>query len=137
MNPSCPLCYSENIHEIETLQVADLKKSYKKMLGDSISGESVGIQKIPCMRCEKCDLNFFNPAITGSEKFYKKLQKIDWRYMDEKDESDYVKRLINEGGFCSGNWLMLIYQSIANFTVKSGHYHSIKILTNDELFSTS
>ena len=96
MTPSCPLCYSENIHEIENIHVADLKKSYKKMIGDSISDEFVGIQSILFMHCEKCDLKFFNPAITGSETFYEKLQKIDWYYMDEKDEYDYAKRFINK-----------------------------------------
>lgn len=96
MNRCCPLCHSENIHGIETVQVADLKKSYKKMLGDSISDEFIGIQSILFMHCEKCDLKFFNPAITGSETFYEKLQKIDWYYMDEKDEYDYAKRFIDE-----------------------------------------
>jgi len=96
MNRCCPLCHSENINEIENIRVADLKKSYKKMLGDSISDEFIGIQSILFMHCEKCDLKFFNPPITGSETFYEKLQKIDWYYMDEKDEYDYAKRIINK-----------------------------------------
>jgi len=96
MNPCCPLCYSEKIYEIETVQVADLKKSYKRMIGDSISDEFVEIQSILFMHCENCDLKFFNPAITGSETFYGKLQKkFDWYYLDEKDEYDYAKKFIN------------------------------------------
>lgn len=96
MNQCCPLCHSDNIHEIENIHVADLKKSYKKMIGDSISDEFIGIQDISFMYCGDCDLKFFNPAITGSETFYEKLQKIDWYYMDEKDEYDYAKSFINE-----------------------------------------
>ena len=96
MNRCCPLCHSENIHEIENIHVADLEKSYKRMVGDSISDEFIGIPDISFMCCSDCDLKFFNPAITGSETFYEKLQKIDWYYMDEKDEYDYAKKFINE-----------------------------------------
>jgi len=96
MNLCCPLCLSKNIHEIENIHVANLKKSYKRMVGDSISDEFIGIQDISFMYCCDCDLKFFNPAITGSETFYEKLQKIDWYYMDEKDEYDYAKMFINE-----------------------------------------
>lgn len=96
MNRCCPLCHSDNIHEIENIHVADLKKCYKRLVGDSISDEFIGIQDISFMYCGDCDLKFFNPAITGSEAFYEKLQKIDWYYMDEKDEYDYAKRFINE-----------------------------------------
>ena len=96
MNLCCPLCHSENINEIENIRVADLKKSYKRMVGDSISDEFIGTQDISFMYCVDCDLKFFNPAITGSETFYEKLQKIDWYYMDEKDEYDYAKMFINE-----------------------------------------
>ncbi len=77
MNPSCPLRYSENIHDIEMLYAADLKKSYKKMLDDLISGESVGIQKRSCMCCEKRDLNFSLQQSQVRKSFIKKLQKID------------------------------------------------------------
>ena len=96
MNLRCPLCDSENIHETEKIQVADLARSYKKMLDDSISDEFVGMNEISFIHCGECGLKFFNPAITGSGKFYKKLQKFDWYYMDEKNEYDYAKRFIYE-----------------------------------------
>lgn len=97
MNSCCPLCHSENVHGTEKIHVDDLVKSYNKMLGDSISDEFISIKDISFMHCEECDLDFFDPAITGSEKFYQKLHKFDWYYMDEKDEYDYAKRFINEG----------------------------------------
>lgn len=95
MNIFCPLCHSEKVYGIERIQVADLVKLYRKILRDSIAYEFIDIKEISFIHCKDCDLKFFNPAITGSEKFYKKLQKFDWYYMDEKAEYDYAKQYIN------------------------------------------
>ena len=95
MNIFCPLCHSEKVYEIERIQVADLVKLYRKMLSDSIAYEFIDIKEIYFIHCKDCNLNFFYPAITGSEKFYKKLQKFDWYYMDEKAEYNYARQYIN------------------------------------------
>ncbi|MDO8886364.1 methyltransferase domain-containing protein [Candidatus Oleimmundimicrobium sp.] len=37
---------------------------------------------------------FFDPMVTGDENFYSALQKIDWYYMDDKEEYQYAKQFI-------------------------------------------
>lgn len=96
MSLCCPLCHSEDNYEIEKIRVADLKKSYRKIIGKSISNEFIGVDNISFMQCEDCDLKFFDPATTGSEIFYEKLQNIKWYYLDEKAEYNYAKEHIDE-----------------------------------------
>ena len=44
--------------------------------------------------CLNCKLRFYDPLITGDEKFYNSLQKFGWYYMDEKEEYVYAKEYI-------------------------------------------
>jgi 2-polyprenyl-3-methyl-5-hydroxy-6-metoxy-1,4-benzoquinol methylase len=51
-------------------------------------------QDIDFCECQNCKLRFYNPLITGDEKFYNSLQKFDWYYMDDKEEYQYAKKFI-------------------------------------------
>jgi hypothetical protein len=67
---------------------------YAKFLKSDISKEFGDVKKIGYYQCIDSDLRFFYPMVTGSENFYEHLQKIEWYYMDEKDEYDYAKNFI-------------------------------------------
>ena len=96
MTINCLLCNNEHTKFIDIIQVSDLALHYKKMLGSSIINEFDRHREIKFLECANCDLRFFWPPITGSERFYKLLQKFEWYYLDDKSEYDFACCYINE-----------------------------------------
>lgn len=92
----CPMSLKSNIVEIDVFLVQDLICLYKKVLGIDISSELVNLDRIHLYYCPTSELVFFEPAITGSESFYKKLQDYPNYYANEKDEHHYASRWIRE-----------------------------------------
>jgi len=88
----CPLCESTKINKLDTINKNDLVHLYKKMT--EIDFGYLITQDIDCCECQECKLRFFDPLVTGDEKFYNALQKFDWYYMDEKEEYVYAKEYI-------------------------------------------
>ena len=92
----CPMSLNSNVLEIDSLSVQDIIHLYQKCLGIDISSELLGLDEIRLYHCLTSDLVFFEPAITGSEKFYEKLQAYPNYYANEKDEHHYASRWIRE-----------------------------------------
>lgn len=90
----CPLCESKKTKKLETVYKKDLVYLYKKMFDIDI-GYLIN-QNIDYFECQECKLRYFDPLITGDEKFYNALQKFDWYYMDEKEEYVYAKEYIKD-----------------------------------------
>ncbi|AJI44671.1 class I SAM-dependent methyltransferase [Francisella tularensis subsp. novicida] len=90
---NCPLCDSINIKKLEKINKDQLIELYKKTTLDDIS--YLITQDIEFCECDNCKLRFYNPLITGDEKFYNSLQKFEWYYMNEKEEYFYAKDYIN------------------------------------------
>jgi 2-polyprenyl-3-methyl-5-hydroxy-6-metoxy-1,4-benzoquinol methylase len=84
----CPLCGSEHVHVIEKISKKEICDVYKKEYDIDVSDD------IPfsfyLRHCHSCDLKYFDPCYTGSQKFYTDLQKFDWYYKSDKYEYDYV-----------------------------------------------
>jgi 2-polyprenyl-3-methyl-5-hydroxy-6-metoxy-1,4-benzoquinol methylase len=94
----CPLSGSDNVSKIQTISSQSLASTYRNsFLKMDIMKELDGILEVNFCHCIDSDLKFFFPAVTGSEKFYESLQKIEWYYSDEKAEYNYVKGWINSG----------------------------------------
>ena len=89
---NCPLCKEQNIKILETINKNELLKLYKKMT--SIEFSYLLNEDINYCECLNCKLRFYDPLITGDEKFYNSLQKFGWYYMDEKEEYVYAKKYI-------------------------------------------
>ena len=89
---NCPLCKEKNIKVLDKIDKHELVKLYKKMT--DIDFGNLVTQDIDFCECQNCKLRFYNPLITGDEKFYNALQKFDWYYMDEKEEYHYAKKYI-------------------------------------------
>ena len=89
---SCPLCKNKSITELEVINKNELSILYKKLTGIDFS--YLLKEDLKYCECDKCKLRFYNPMITGDEKFYNALQKFDWYYMDEKEEYLYAKNYI-------------------------------------------
>jgi SAM-dependent methyltransferase len=94
----CPISGSSDIVAVEKISVKNLSQLYQKILnGNDIISEFTGSEEIDLYHCPESDLYFFYPMITGTEKFYEKLQKFDWYYLEEKNEYDYASKLIKPG----------------------------------------
>lgn len=90
---NCPLCKQEQIKVLEKIKNNDLIFLYQKMT--DIDFSYLINQDIDFCECQTCKLKFFDPLITGDEKFYNTLQKYEWYYMDEKEEYHYAKKYIS------------------------------------------
>ena len=90
---TCPLCLNESIKELEVINRLELIKLYKNLT--NIDFSYLLNQDLKYCECENCKLRFYDPLITGDEKFYNSLQKFDWYYLDEKDEYLEAKKYIN------------------------------------------
>jgi len=90
----CPLCGNRQVHELEKIDTKHIIKLYSQGFKVSISDEFADCQEVSLNHCEVCDLIFYFPMITGSEDFYRQLQKFDWYYMNDKNEYEYAKKFI-------------------------------------------
>ncbi len=92
---SCLLCGSDETTQLRIASTKELIGLYKKIVGNEIEQEIPAGEELVLHTCNNCDLRFFTPTITGSERFYELLQEIDWYYLEEKTEysiaSKYIK----------------------------------------------
>ena len=88
----CPLCENTNIKKLEAINKDDLVFLCKRMT-DTDFGYLIAKDLDYC-ECQECKLRYFDPLVSGDEKFYNALQKFEWYYMDEKEEYVYAKEYI-------------------------------------------
>jgi len=89
---NCPLCKNNKIKELETVDKNVLSKLYQKFT--NIDFSYLLTQDLKYCECQECQLRYYDPLITGDEKFYNSLQRFSWYYMDEKDEYHEAKKYI-------------------------------------------
>lgn len=80
---------------LETLYAKDIINAYENQL-DVDCEKLFDIQMVTYHHCLKCDLRFFNPLVTGDEKFYNALQKHDWYYLEDKQEYVFAQKYIHK-----------------------------------------
>lgn len=94
MITSCPLCGSANINIVTTLATADLVHLWNITAGIDTASQFGKCEKLHLQHCSACDFRFFDPLITGSEDFYKRLQEKPWYFADEKYEFGQAAALV-------------------------------------------
>jgi SAM-dependent methyltransferase len=94
--PVCPLSNNGDVVLLETIKVKDLIALYQRELQLDVSINFKKVQDIGLYHCTSSDLRFFYPAIAGSSQFYDALQKVNWYYLDDKDEYDYACQFVAE-----------------------------------------
>lgn len=94
MIASCPLCGATKVTLVGTVATVDLVRCYRKFLGQDIAAEFGEVKQIGLFHCPVSDLRFFHPPVTGSESFYRELQKHEWYYLDDKEEYQVAARYI-------------------------------------------
>ena len=81
---NCPLCKNKETRKIDVLVKRDLTELYNKFTANDF--DYLIDRNITYFECQRCKLRYYDPPITGDEKFYNALQKFEWYYLDEKDE---------------------------------------------------
>jgi SAM-dependent methyltransferase len=93
-SPSCILCASADTAPLAKVPAALIDECYQKIIGLSVSKELGDVSVLYLVRCNRCDLRFFCPPLSGSGKFYNSLQRKSWYYLDAKPEYDAALRWI-------------------------------------------
>lgn len=92
---NCLLCRSGNIHTIEVVRVRDIRRLYAESLKIDV-GYLFPCKTLNFSHCKDCDLKYFDPPVTGDQRFYEALQEHDWYYLEEKEEYHYASSFITE-----------------------------------------
>ena len=88
----CPLCKNSKIQTLETLRFDELVFLYQRKFKTNVS--HLIKEDLQYCECQTCKLRFFDPLITGDEKFYNFLQPFDWYYVADKEEFLLAKKFI-------------------------------------------
>lgn len=90
----CPLCNSNETLLLETIAGKDLIKIYESNFKTDI--RNLIHSDINYYECRKCTLRYFDPLVTGDEKFYNSLQDYDWYYVANKPEFEIASKYIEK-----------------------------------------
>ena len=77
------MCGSHATRVVQRIPAAKLIEAYRQELGIV---PALGVDELAYLACSACGLLFFDPPVTGDQKFYEALQKISWYYSAEKQE---------------------------------------------------
>lgn len=92
----CILCGSRDLILEQLLNVKDLVELYVSSFNFNILKELFGSKHIEYVKCNNCELSFFEPRYAGSGEFYEKLQlnrKV--YYNSNRPEFSYSRSFIN------------------------------------------
>lgn len=95
--PACPLTGSQHIQVLEEVPTSLLVDCYHQNLGINVASEFRGVERLQLCRCLDSHVIFFYPAVTGSSKFYERLQNFDWYYPAAKFEYQRAATWIKTG----------------------------------------
>ncbi|MBI2966890.1 MAG: methyltransferase domain-containing protein [Bacteroidetes bacterium] len=125
MNPVVisPLTQTPNTKWERDIKIAEIIKLYGKLFGLDIRYLFNGIEHISVYLCQDSGYRFYYPLhISGDERFYSVLSKLDWYYNPWKWEHEQSLSFINEGfkvlevGAGSGLFLKRVSDEIRNVT---------------------
>lgn len=91
---SCPLCGSPSVRLLQRIRAEDLARLVAQSISSDAGRECAVIDVLEYLLCQICDLRFFHPALTGSERFYEQLQAFEWYYPGEKPEFEFARRYL-------------------------------------------
>lgn len=116
----CPISDNESSKLLEVISAKELVHLYNRLYKNDISYLFEGIESITMYQSLDTDIIWFDPLISGDERFYNALQRYDWYYSDEKNEFNIAKRFISssdrilEVGCGKGNFAKLV--DLNNYT---------------------
>lgn len=96
----CPLCGSSKNTFIETVDYdaiwKHLKIDWEAIFSDSVMNQHTPDKAADLKECTECNLQFFSPAISGSEAFYAELTSSSPSYYcEDKWEFEFVRGILD------------------------------------------
>lgn len=93
----CPLCGNNHLETVERIITNDIVQLWDKQEIDTTKLFDK-ITYLNKMFCSNCGLEFFDPSVSGDNKFYSALGKEESYYLhDDKTEFMYSSKYIKEG----------------------------------------
>ncbi|MEJ7769419.1 MAG: methyltransferase domain-containing protein [Chitinophagaceae bacterium] len=89
----CLLCASTETEVIGSVDTDGLIKRYRNLFKADFS-YLFTTSVIKLVRCNSCDLKFYDPIVAGDENFYSVLQKADHYYRDSKEEYNLAAHIV-------------------------------------------
>lgn len=94
---NCPLCAGESTRELECFPTVDVVSEYRRQLGVDVTGEFKGVAaETRLFRCGECGLEFFDPSVAGSGRFYADVSATQGYYPEVRWEFARVAEMIAE-----------------------------------------
>jgi len=90
----CPLCNRASAIGRERIPVDGVVKLYRRLLRIEVADEFGALSSLEYHLCAGCDVRYFGPPVSGSERFYQSLQAFAWYYMDDKNEYGFAAPLV-------------------------------------------
>jgi len=124
----CILCKGKQLKNIQKINTNSIVDLYKKELNIDVGAEFAGVKFVDTFKCKNCGLVFFNPIITGSERFYEDLQHMtSIYYSDSRPEFFEALKYINEK-----DKVLEIGAGSASFSEKLNTAHYVGLEYNQE-----
>ncbi len=77
----CPLCRGEDHTLLERIRVEHLDHEYQRQLGVRVRAEfPSGLDELTMRRCRGCGLEFYEPGVAGSSRFYEDIARSQQYY---------------------------------------------------------
>lgn len=94
---ACLLCGGDQVRTLQAIPSAAICALVKDAESLNIADEFHLVAGLEYRHCVTCDLRFFYPAVTGSERFYQQLQKLESYYQAEKPEFAFARGYLRPG----------------------------------------
>jgi 2-polyprenyl-3-methyl-5-hydroxy-6-metoxy-1,4-benzoquinol methylase len=88
---ACPLCGSDHGRTLQTIRSDAICALLENTQSLGLAEEFGDCSQLELRHCANCDLRFFHPAVTGSERFYQQLQVLESYYQEEKPEFAFAR----------------------------------------------
>jgi SAM-dependent methyltransferase len=92
---SCPLCHHRDLNLVEEISGVELASAWLKSYDLQLPS---GLKDMAYLRCNRCNLGFFDPAQAGDSALYEHMQQYDWYYVDDKPEYAMAARWLPAAG---------------------------------------
>ena len=91
----CSLCGNNRLQLLQSISTSVICDLVQDDAAADVAQEFGVVDRIDYYHCLDCDLRFFHPAVTGSERFYEQLQMLESYYPVEKPEFEFARRYIH------------------------------------------
>jgi SAM-dependent methyltransferase len=94
MMHQCPLCLSHDFNIICKVETKLIIREYHSRFHFDIGTDFQNVEMVYLLICKSCDLSYFLPLCSASERLYEHLQQFEYYYLDNKYEFIFANQFI-------------------------------------------